>query len=79
MDLRKYIEKLKDSIAKNEIVVLHIGEGLFEKALDVFLRFSDHKISFTDATLYCLYKDFDLDEVFTLDDDFKKIRVTTSF
>lgn len=79
LDLRKYIEKLKGSIARNEITILHIDEGLFEKALDVFLKFSDHKISFTDATSYCLYKDLSLDEVFTLDDDFKKIRVNTSF
>ncbi len=79
LDLRKYIEKLKDSIAKNEIAVLRIGEGLFEKALDVFLKFSDHKISFTDATSYVLYKDFSLDEVFTLDTDFKKMRISTSF
>lgn len=79
LDLRKYIEKLKSSIAKNEIVVLRIEEGLFDKALGVFLKFSDHKISFTDATSFVLYKDFALDEIFTLDSDFKKIRLTTSF
>ena len=79
LDLRKHIEKLKDSIARNEIAVLHIDEGLFERALDVFLKFSDHKISFTDATSYILYKNFSLDEIFTLDNDFKKMRVTTSF
>lgn len=79
LDLRKYIEKFKNSIAKNEIAVLHIEDGLFEKALDIFLKFLDHKISFTDATSYVLYKDFALDEMFTLDSDFKKIRVATSF
>lgn len=79
LDLRICIEKLRDSIAKNEIVVLRIGDGLFEKALDIFLKFSDHKISFTDATSFCLYKDFALDEIFTLDSDFKRIRASTSF
>lgn len=79
LDLRKYIEKLKSSIAKNEIAVLHIEEGLFEKALEIFLKFSEHKISFTDATSYVLYKDFALDEIFTLDSDFKKLRIATSF
>ncbi len=78
-DLRTYIEKLKSSIARKEIAVLHIGESLFEKALDIFLKYSDHKISFTDATSYILYKDFALDEVFTLDSDFKKMKVATSF
>ncbi|MBI4009433.1 type II toxin-antitoxin system VapC family toxin [Candidatus Roizmanbacteria bacterium] len=79
LDLRKYIGKLKGSIARNEITVLHIDEGLLEKSLDIFLKFSDHKISFTDATTYVLYKDFGLDEVFTLDDDFKKMRMVVSF
>lgn len=79
VDLKKYIEKLKESILKGEVAVLRINEALFERALMVFLKYSDHKISFTDATSYVLYKDFNLDEVFTLDRDFKKMRVATSF
>lgn len=79
IDLKKYIQKLKESISKGEITVLKIDDALFEKALSGFLKFSEHKISFTDATSYALLKDFSLDEIFTLDDDFKKIRVNTSF
>lgn len=76
--IKKLIQKLKDAIAANELTVLHINEALFQKALDTFLKFSEHRISFTDATSYVLYKDFGLDAVFTLDDDFKKIRVNTA-
>ena len=79
VDIKKYIQKLKSSISAGEITVLRIDEAIFEKALEAFLKFSDHKISFTDATSYTLHKDFSLDEVFTLDDDFKKIRINTSF
>lgn len=79
VDIKKYIQKLKKSISKGEITVLRVNEVLFEKALERFLKFSDHKISFTDATSYALLKDFALDEIFTLDSDFKKVRVTTSF
>lgn len=79
LDIKKHIEKLKESISRKEIVVLHIDEGLFDKSVGVFLKFSEHKISFTDATTFCLYKDFSLDEIFTLDDDFKKMRIPTSF
>lgn len=79
VDIKKYIQKLKESISKGEITVLRVEEAIFEKALEAFLKFSDHKISFTDATSYILLKNFSLDEVFTLDDDFKKIRLTTSF
>lgn len=79
LDIKRHIEKLQDSISRKEIVVLHIDESVFDKSLNIFLKFSEHKISFTDAASYILYKDFSLDEVFTLDDDFKKMRVNTSF
>lgn len=79
VDIKKSIQKLKDSITANEITVLLIDETLFNKSVDIFLKFSDHKISFTDATSYLLVKDFALDEIFTLDDDFKKLRLNTSF
>ena len=79
VDIKKYIQKLKESISKGEITVLRIDEALFEKALEVFLKFSDHKVSFTDATSYVLLRDFSLDEIFTMDDDFKKMRLNTSF
>ena len=79
VDIKKYIQRLKESISKGEVTVLRVDEALFEKALEAFLKFSDHKVSFTDATSYALLKDFSLDEIFTLDDDFKKMRVNTSF
>lgn len=70
---------IKETVTANELVVLEVDSGIFQKAESVFLKFSDHKISFTDATSYILYRDFALDEIFTLDDDFKRIRVSTSF
>jgi uncharacterized protein len=79
IDIKKIIQKLKESISRGEITVLRIDEAIFEKAITAFLKFQDHKISFTDATSYTLLKDFSLNEIFTLDDDFKKIRVSTSF
>lgn len=79
VDIRKHIQKLKDTIAANELTVLQIDDTLFNKSTDIFLKFSEHKISFTDATSFCLYKNFSLDEIFTLDDDFKKMRINTSF
>lgn len=76
---QKAIDLLNKSIGKEELAVLDIDETIFKKAQGAMLKFSEHKISLTDATSYILYKDFSLDEVFTLDDDFKKIRVSTSF
>lgn len=76
---QKAIDLLNKSIDKEELVVLDIDEAIFKKAQEAMIKFSEHKISLTDATSYILYKDFSLDEIFTLDDDFKKIRVSTSF
>lgn len=79
VDIKKYIQKLKDSVSAGEITVLRVDEALFEKALEAFMKFADHKISFTDATSYTLLKNFSLNEIFTLDADFKKMRLDTSF
>lgn len=76
---QKAIDLLNKSIEKEELVVLDIDEVIFRKAQEVMVKFSEHKISLTDATSYILCKDYALDEIFTLDDDFKKIRMSVSF
>lgn len=76
---QKRIEVLSQSINKRELQILNIDEIIFKKALDIFIKFGDHPISFTDATTYVLFKTFALDEIFTLDNDFKKMRLNTSF
>ena len=73
------IRTLAQSIEKEELKILNVDEIIFEKAIEVFLRFAEHKISFTDATTSVLYKDYALDEIFTLDKDFKRMRLATSF
>ncbi len=78
-NLGKHIQTIQDAINKNEITAMQINDSLFEKSLTVFLKYSEYKISFTDATIFVLYKDFALDEVFTLDSDFKKMRINTAF
>src|SRR6266480_3088715 len=50
IDIKKHIRTLQTTIAANEITILQINETLFEEALVTFLKFSEHKISFTDAT-----------------------------
>ncbi len=75
----KVIDLLMKSIEKEEIKVLDIDESTFNKSLNNLLKFAEHKISVTDATTYTLFKDLKLDEVFTLDSDFKKIGIKTSF
>jgi len=73
------IEALGKMRANGEIQILFIDESIFEKAIEILLKFFEHKISFTDATIYILYKDYAIDEIFTLDKDFKRMRLATSF
>lgn len=73
------IEALEGVATEGEIKTLYVDELIANKAVPIFLKFADHKISFTDATTYVLYKDFAIDEIFTLDADFRRIRAKTSF
>lgn len=77
--LEKVINAISEMRETRTIKVFYIDKFICGKAEKVFLKFSEHKISFTDATTYVLYRDFSLDEIFTLDSDFKKMRVKTSF
>lgn len=76
---QKAINEISVSIENKGLSLLEIDEVIFKKSQDALIKFSEHKLSFTDAASYVLYKDFSIDEVFTLDSDFKKIRVNTSF
>lgn len=69
---------LQGMIGNDELRVIFIDSLIHKKSQDILLKFYEHKISFTDATTYVLYKDFSLDEIFTLDRDFKKMRLKTS-
>lgn len=76
---QKTLSLLEKSIAAEELSVLNIDATTFKKAKEAFLKFAEHRISFTDATTYVLYKNLALDEVCTLDGDFRKIYANTSF
>ncbi len=77
--LERLVVAIQKMVEAEELKVLSVDKTVFRKAQDILIKFSEHKISFTDATTFCLYRDLALDEVFTLDDDFKKMRVNTSF
>jgi len=76
---QKTIVIMNKSIEKEELSIFNVDETIFKKAQGILIKFSEHKLSFTDSTSYVLYKDFGMDTIFTLDDDFKKIRANTSF
>ena len=72
------MSKLNKAINDGELRLLDVDKAVFEKAQGVFLKFAEHKLSFTDATSYVLCRDFEIDEIFTLDRGFKKIGLASS-
>lgn len=76
---QKLISSVEEMAQSGELKILYIDEVIDKRAHELLLKFFEHKISFTDATTCVLYKDFAIDEIFTLDRDFKKMRLATSF
>jgi predicted nucleic acid-binding protein len=50
--------------------MLHVSPGLFADAVDVFERYDDQRLSFTDATTVAFAETNDIDTVLSFNDDF---------
>jgi len=70
---KRAIKKIKELQEQGSLRVFQLDAALFNQAESIMLRFAEHKLSFTDASIYSLVKLYDLDEIFTLDSDFKKV------
>jgi predicted nucleic acid-binding protein len=53
--------------------ILHVSKAVFSNAVDVFERYDDQELSFTDATIVAVVERFDIDQVLSFDDDFDGI------
>ncbi|MEY7849344.1 type II toxin-antitoxin system VapC family toxin [Natrarchaeobius sp. A-rgal3] len=67
--------QIGDRIAGNEpfpdrIEMLFVTSDRFERTVDVFERYDDHDLSFTDASLIECVEDEAIDAVLSFDDDF---------
>lgn len=52
------------------IEILHVAPDIFETAVEIFERYDDQRLSFTDATTVALVRECDIDAVVSFDDDF---------
>lgn len=50
--------------------MLHVSAAVFTEAVDVFDRYEDQGLNFTDATTIALVRRHDIDAVSSFDDDF---------
>lgn len=74
---KKFKEKINDAKQLKRLTLLWTDKTVCDKAWEYFMKFSDHKLSFTDATIYTFVKNFKIDEVLTLDKGFKKVGLVT--
>ena len=68
--------KVRELENEKQLLVLWTDEVFFNKAWIYFEKFSEHMLSFTDATIYTFVKDLKIDEVLTLDKGFEKVGLT---
>lgn len=69
---------VKEGVESGAVVLLEVDSKIRERAWEELERYSDHKLSFTDATIIASFKDYNLDEIFTFDDHFKKCNLPTN-
>jgi len=60
-----------EEISKCGIVNLRVTEDIEESAKDIFKRFDDKRLSFTDCTSFVLINRFKIEAVFAFDEHFK--------
>lgn len=66
-----------DSLFKSRIVkIVDITEGDRLKAWEIFKKYDDKELSFTDCTSFVLIKNLKLQKAFTFDKHFQQIGVT---
>lgn len=69
-------DKTKQAERERRLLILWTDETLFDRAWKNFIKFAEHKLSFTDAVIATLVKDLHIDEILTLDEGFRKVGLT---
>lgn len=76
---RKVIEKIQDLQTQGKLKVFQVDKIIATQSEKLIIKFAEHKLSFTDVSIYSMVKEYKLDEIFTLDADFKKVGLPASF
>lgn len=60
-------------LASKVIDRMEIGNEFFELAWDIFTKYKDKKLSFTDCTSFAVMKKRGIEKVFAFDEDFERM------
>lgn len=70
---KKFIEFIQQATIMNTVIQLWVDEEIQNEAFELVQKFSEHKLSLTDATTIVLVQRFNIKSVVSLDSDFKKV------
>ena len=74
---KKFIDLFRNSLNLHALTLFWTDEQSQTEAFDLLEKYSDHKLSLTDATSIIHMKRFRIRTILTLDSDFAKIGLTT--
>ena len=75
--VEKFINLVQAGANTNNLVRLWVDEEIQNQAFELVQKFSEHKLSLTDATSVVLTKKYNIEAVISLDSDFKKVGIST--
>lgn len=73
----KFINLVIDGAKNNNLFQLWVDEEVQKEAFGLVQKFSEHKLSLTDATSIVLINRFKIESVISLDSDFVKVGIPT--
>ncbi len=74
---QEFINLIKDNVKTGSLIQFWIDEEIQNQAFELVGKFSEHKLSLTDATSITLIKKFSIESVISLDSDFTKVGIST--
>lgn len=75
---KKFHHWIKIGVDGHQLSILEVDPAVRERTWRELQKYSDHKLSFTDATIIANFKNYHLDEIFTFDKHFRDINLPTS-
>lgn len=75
---REFHQQILSAVDKRQLVLLEVGDKDRKLAWLMLDKYSDHKLSFTDATIIAQVTELHLDEIFTFDRHFRDVNLPTN-
>ncbi|MDD5473996.1 MAG: PIN domain-containing protein [Candidatus Methanoperedens sp.] len=70
---KEAIEWGKDILSSNVVEKIEVGKEIFELAWELFEKYEDKRLSFTDCTSFAIMKKIGAEKAFSFDEDFERI------